>query len=73
MKAEEARKLAEQFTPDVKEILDLIRIAAMNGKFSVNPPSNLIIYSRVREHLELLGYKTTFHDVQGDGYWVISW
>lgn len=73
MKASEARKLAEQCSPDVKEVIEIIRNAAMNGYLSTTSESKLLYDERVRTRLEIMGYRIKWHDVQRDGYWEISW
>jgi hypothetical protein len=73
MNASEARKIAEQFTPDVKEVLEIIRNEAMNGGFSTTGASKFLYDKKVRTHLEAMGYKIKWHDSQRDGYWEISW
>jgi hypothetical protein len=73
MRAEEARKVAERFTPDVKEVIEIIVREANNGGFSTSGASRFLYDEKVRKHLEEMGYKTKWHDVQRDGYWEISW
>lgn len=74
MKATEARKLAEQFTPNVKEVLDIVKREAELGKFSTNSGvDEFLDDSRVRNHLKLLGYSIEWHEIQRYGYWEISW
>lgn len=73
MRAEEARKLAEQFTPDVKEVLNIIKRKASDGFFSTANASSYLTNEKVRKHLEGMGYTIKWYDVQRDGYWEISW
>lgn len=73
MNAKEARKIAEQFSPDVKSVLELILTEAGNGGFSTSQASDYLYDSRVRKHLEGMGYTIKWHDVQRYGYWEISW
>lgn len=73
MRAEEARKIAEQFTPDVKEVLEIVKKEATNGGLSTSGASRFLFNERVRKHLEKLGYRIKFVEAQRDGYWEISW
>ena len=73
MKASEARKLAEQSSTDVKEVIEIIRNAAMNGHLSTTSESKLLYDERVRVRLEIMGYRIKWIDFQRDGYWEISW
>jgi hypothetical protein len=72
MNAQEARKLAEEIkiTPEIVDTIEEIKEAATVGKFSIYKD---ILSHPTRVHLERLGYKVRWYDVQRDGYWEISW
>ena len=66
MKAEEARRIAEEFTPDIKEILEIIKEEANSGRFSTSKSQKLLYDERTRNYLQRLGYKVKFIDQQRD-------
>jgi hypothetical protein len=72
MNAKEARELAEvvKITPEIVNTIEEIKEAATVGKFSIYKD---ILSHPTRVHLERLGYKVRWHDVQRDGYWEVSW
>ena len=72
MDAKEARKLAEEFeyTPEIDEIIVLIKKSANRGEFSTTTDR---MKPSTQKYLEKQGYKVAWYDVQRDGYWKISW
>ena len=72
MNAQEARKLAEtiKITPEIVDTIEKIKVAANGGIFSIYEDT---LAQPTRDHLERLGYKVQWYDVQRDGYWKISW
>jgi hypothetical protein len=72
MDAKEARKLAEEFeyTPEIDEIIVLIKKSANRGEFSTTTDR---MKPSTQKYLERQGYKVDWYDVQRDGYWKISW
>jgi hypothetical protein len=72
MNAEEARKLSEEFkfTTEMGECIELVRIAANRGEFSIYRD---YLEQTTQEYLKKQGYQVKWHDVQRDGYWKISW
>lgn len=77
MRAEEARKLADSFTPEIRLILGEIKRRAESGEYTLISSDieseRLLGDAKVRDYLEKLGYKVTWRDVQRDGYWEIKW
>lgn len=73
MDAKEARKLAEQFSPDIKEVLNIITKEAGNGGFSTTQASDYLYDVKVRTYLEKMGYTIKWNEVQRYSYWEISW
>jgi hypothetical protein len=77
MRAEEARKLADSFTPEIRLIIKEIERRAERGEYTLTSSDiemeRLLGDAKVRAYLEKLGYKVTWRDVQRDGYWEIKW
>ncbi len=67
MRAEEARKVAERFTPDVKEVIEIIVREANNGGFSTSGASRFLYDEKVRKHLEE-GRPSQRHPLEGHEY-----
>jgi hypothetical protein len=77
MKAEEVRKIADQYIPDITDVIHIVKKEAKRGKYKTRKASKQLFNPDVREYLKQLGYKLDFVDVHEYEdvieKWEISW